>query len=136
MRILALDHGAARIGVAICDPTETLARPLCVVEAADTVGVARLVAEHTVEQVVVGLPVSLSGAEGPQAESARAFAHELSMAIEVPVETYDERLTTTLAESSARAGAGAAPDALAAAHLLESYLQYRARAAREDVDTP
>jgi len=140
MRILALDHGSARIGAAVCDPTETLARPLGVVEPPDSAGVARLVTEHAVELVVVGLPVSLSGDEGPQAESARAFASELAAAVEVPVETYDERLTTRLAESSARAGAGAAPDALAAAHLLESYLQHRARPTRaqvrEGVDRP
>ena len=76
--------------------------------------------------MVVGLPVSLSGAEGPQAAEARAFRDALAAILDLPVETYDERLTTRLAEGSARAGATAAPDALAAAHLLESYLQARA----------
>jgi len=131
MRILALDHGAARVGTAICDPTETLARPLGVVEPPDTDAVAELVSEHEAELVVVGLPVSLSGEEGAQAAAARAFAVELAGKLEVPVEQYDERLTTRLAESSARAGAGAPPDALAAAHLLESYLQRRSGAAPE-----
>jgi len=131
MRILALDHGAARVGAAICDPTETLARPLGVVEPPDTDAVAELVSEHEAELVIVGLPVSLSGEEGPQAAAARAFAAELAGKLEVPVEPYDERLTTRLAESSARAGAGAPPDALAAAHLLESYLQRRSGAAPE-----
>lgn len=128
MRILALDHGAARVGVAICDPTETLARPLDVVEPPDAGAVGRLVAEHEAELVVVGLPVSLSGEEGIQAKAAREFAASLRDLLAVPVETYDERLTTRLAESSARAGAGAAADALAAAHLLESYLQRRTSA--------
>jgi len=131
MRILALDHGAARVGVAICDPTETLARPLGVVEPPDPGAVAELVAEHEVGLVMVGLPVSLSGEEGAQAAEARAFADALSGALAIPVETYDERLTTRLADSSARAGAGAPPDALAAAHLLESYLQRRSGAAPE-----
>lgn len=127
MRILALDHGAARIGVAICDPTETLARPLGVVEPPEPRAVADLAAEHDAELVVVGLPVSLSGAEGEQAGHATAFAEELAGLLPVPVETYDERLTTRLAESSTRGGAAAPPDALAAAHLLESYLQRRGR---------
>ena len=131
MRILALDHGAARVGAAICDPTETLARPLGVVEPPDTDAVAELVSEHEAELVIVGLPVSLSGEEGAQAAAARAFAVQLAGKLEVPVEQYDERLTTRLAESSARAGAGAPPDALAAAHLLESYLQRRSGAAPE-----
>jgi len=126
MRILALDHGAARVGAAICDPTETLARPLAVVEPPDVGAVATLAAENEAELVVVGLPVSLSGDEGEQAAEARAFAAELAAALDVSVETYDERLTTRLAESSARAGAGSPPDALAAAHLLESFLQRRA----------
>jgi putative Holliday junction resolvase len=130
MRILALDHGAARVGAAVSDPTETLARPLGVVEPPDVRAVAALVAENQAELVVVGLPVSLSGDEGEQAAEARAFASELAAELEVPVETYDERLTTRLAESSAREGAGAPPDALAAAHLLESILQRRAGTAR------
>jgi putative Holliday junction resolvase len=131
VRILALDHGAARVGVAISDPTETLVRPLGVVEPPAARAVAELVTEHEAELVVVGLPVSLSGEEGRQAAEARAFAEELAGSLEVPVEQYDERLTTRLAESSARAGAGAPPDALAAAHLLESYLQRRSGAAPE-----
>ena len=126
MRILALDHGAARVGVAVCDPTETLSRPVGVIEPPEVDAVAAMTSEHDAELVVVGLPVSLSGEEGEQAAQARAFAAELADALPVPVETYDERLTTRLAESSAREGAAAAPDALAAAHLLESYLQHRA----------
>lgn len=128
MRILALDHGAARIGCAICDPSETIARPLDVVEPPSVDAVAGLVGENEVEMIVVGLPVTLGGEQGSQAQVAIAFADELRSAVAVPVETYDERLTTRLAESSARAGAEAPADALAAAHLLESFLQSRARA--------
>jgi putative Holliday junction resolvase len=76
----------------------------------------------------VGLPVSLSGAEGPQAAEARAFKEALDAILDVPVETYDERLTTRMAERSTRAGASAPSDALAAAHLLESYLRSRGSA--------
>ncbi len=76
--------------------------------------------------VVVGLPVTLAGEEGAQAKAAIAYSDALRKSLRVPVETYDERLTSRLADSSARAGAGAPQDALAAAHLLESYLQSRA----------
>jgi putative Holliday junction resolvase len=126
VRILAVDHGAARAGCAISDPTGTIARPLDVIEPPDPQAVAELAVEHEVELVVVGLPVSLSGGEGPQASEARAFKDALAKILDVPVETYDERLTTRLAERSARSGAAAPPDALAAAHLLESYLRARA----------
>ena len=131
MRILALDHGAARIGCAICDPTETIVRPLGLVEPPSAADVVALVGEHEAELVIVGLPVTLAGEEGEQAAAARAFVAELAGSLRVPVETYDERLTTRLAESSAREGAGAPVDALAASHLLESYLQRRGGAARE-----
>lgn len=123
MKILALDYGAARTGVAISDVTGTIARPLEVVERASTPdGLARvreIVTEHEAECVVVGLPLTLRGERGRQALETEEFVHALRAHLEVPVESYDERFTTTLA-----AGApGAAPeDARAAAHLLASYL--------------
>jgi putative Holliday junction resolvase len=129
MRVLAIDHGAARAGCAISDPTGTIARPLAVLEPPDPQRVAKLVAEHEADLVVVGLPVSLGGAEGAQAAQARAFRDELVAILDVPVDTYDERLTTRLAEGTARAGATAPADALAAAHLLETYLRHRECAA-------
>jgi putative holliday junction resolvase len=122
MRVLALDHGTARIGCAISDPTGTLATPLPVIEPPEAKLVAEIVAEHGVERVVIGLPLHLSGEEGSQAELARGFGAELEALLDIPVETYDERLTTRMAEMSRRAGATAAPDSLAAAHLLEAYL--------------
>ena len=125
MRVLAIDHGAARAGCAISDPTGTIARPLGVIEPPDPQRVAELVAEHHADLVVVGLPVSLDGTEGTQAADARAFTDALAAIVEVPVETYDERLTTRMAESTARGGAAAPADALAAAHLLETYLRHR-----------
>jgi putative holliday junction resolvase len=122
VRVLALDHGTARIGCAISDPTGTLATPLPVIEPPEAKLVAALVAEHDVERVVIGLPLHLSGEEGSQAALARGFGTELEAMLSIPVETYDERLTTRMAEMSRRAGASAAPDSLAAAHLLEAYL--------------
>jgi putative Holliday junction resolvase len=132
MRVLALDHGTARIGCAISDPSGTLVTPLPTIEPPEPRSVADLVGEHDVERVVVGLPLHLSGEEGAQAALARTFCAELEAILEVPVEPYDERLTTRMAEASRRAGATAASDSLAAAHLLEGYLAGAAR--REDED--
>ena len=123
MIVLAVDHGEARAGIAISDASGTLARPLGVAEPPDPAAVAATARENGAQRVVVGLPVSLDGTEGRQAHRAREFADELAAVLDVPVETYDERLTTRLAAASARAGARAPADALAAAHLLESYLQ-------------
>ena len=125
--MLALDHGTVRVGAAICDPTGTLCTPLPVIEPPEPRSVAELVREREVEQVVVGLPVHLSGEEGSQAALARTFAEELSAILDVPVDTYDERLTSQMADASRRAGAGAARDSLAAAHLLDAYLMSLAR---------
>jgi putative holliday junction resolvase len=122
VRVLALDHGTARIGCALSDPTGTLATPLPTIEPPEPRTVADLVAEHGVERVVVGLPLHLSGEEGGQAGLVRTFCGELEALLDVPVETYDERLTTRMAEASRRDGATAPPDSLAAAHLLEAYL--------------
>lgn len=133
MRVLALDYGAARCGCAISDPTGILARPLPVIEPPDPRAVAELVAEHGVELIVVGLPVGLRGDEGAQAGIVRGFRDEVANLVEVPVETYDERLTTKLAERTARSGASAAEDSIAAAHILESYLQSRSPD-REDAE--
>jgi putative Holliday junction resolvase len=129
-RALGLDHGEARCGVAVSDPTGELVTPLDVVERPDTrrglARVADVVREREAEVVVVGLPLTLAGEEGAQAQAARAFAERLSQAVDVPVELHDERLTTRMAE---RTGGAAASDSVAAAHLLESWLQAR-RAAR------
>lgn len=122
MRILALDHGTVRIGCAISDPSGTLSTPLPVIEPPEPRAVSELVAEHGVERVVVGLPLHLSGEEGSQAALARSFCAELEAMLQIPVETYDERLTTRMADASRRAGASAPRDSIAAAHLLEAYL--------------
>ncbi|HEY5388021.1 MAG TPA: Holliday junction resolvase RuvX [Thermoleophilia bacterium] len=124
MRVLALDHGTVRTGVAVSDPTGTLARPLTVVAKVDgDAGFAtllKLLADEAPERIVVGLPVSLDGTERDQAARARAFAARLAAAVDVPVALYDERFTSKLADQR---GGRAARDARAAATLLEDYLR-------------
>lgn len=122
-RVLALDYGRARCGCAVSDPTGVLATPLEAIHAPATrrgLGLLRaLVSELGAERVVVGLPLSLSGSDSSQTAETRAFAERLDAALAVPVELYDERFTTRLAE---RAGGRADEDSRAAAHLLESWL--------------
>jgi putative Holliday junction resolvase len=125
MRVLALDYGTARCGCALSDPTGTIVEPLDAVEPPDPARIARLAEECGAERIVVGLPVTLAGGEGRQAKLSREFAAGLQSQVQVPVETYDERLTTRMADRSAAEGAGADRDSLAAAHLLESYLASR-----------
>jgi putative Holliday junction resolvase len=134
MRVLALDYGTARIGCAISDPSGTLATPLPVIEPPAPSSVAELAAQYEVERVVVGLPLHLSGEEGSQAALTRTFCEELEKVLDVPVETFDERLTTRMAEASRREGAAAPPDSLAAAHLLQAYLAGRAAIEESDDD--
>ena len=122
MRILALDHGSARCGCAVSDPSGTIVTPIEPVAPPDPAAVADLARELEVERVVVGLPVGLDGEEGDQAAAARSFAGRVRSQLEIPVETYDERLTTRMASASRREGSRAAEDSLAAAHLLDSYL--------------
>ena len=136
LRVLALDYGTARCGCAISDPTGTLVRPLEAIEPPNPAAVAELVAAQGADRVIVGLPTTLSGAEGEQALLSRAFVAELTQLLDVPVETYDERLTTRMAERSAREGARADRDSLAAAHLLESYLEMRGRGGSEAEQRP
>lgn len=125
MRVLALDYGSARCGVALSDPTGTLATPLEPVLAPGTrKGFARVrdvVRESGAQRVVVGLPLALHGGDSEQTAEARAFAERLADALgsAVPVELYDERFTTVLAQ---RTGGGASEDSRAAAHLLEGWL--------------
>jgi putative Holliday junction resolvase len=126
VKVVALDYGAARTGVAVSDPTGMLARPLDVVERAGTEdGLRRLVeivADEGAELVVVGLPLTLRGERGLQAAETDEFVTALRASVEVPVELWDERFTTALAGQTANAVA--AEDARAAAHLLQSYLTW------------
>lgn len=148
MRILALDVGERRIGVAAADSETRLALPVGVVErsdpAADADAIARLIEEQKAEALVLGLPISLNGSLGPQAQLVRAFGDELADQLDLPVEYWDERLSTVEAQrrlappakhsrqdkrsrsaKSQRASPGRI-DAMAAAIILQSYLDRRA----------
>jgi putative holliday junction resolvase len=124
LRVLALDHGAARCGTAVSDPSGTLATPLEPVLRPDTrKGLQRvraLVDETGAERVVVGLPLGLAGHDTAQTRAARAFADRLAAQVPVPVELYDERFTTAIAGRSG--GSSASEDSRAAAVLLEDWL--------------
>jgi putative holliday junction resolvase len=118
VKVLALDYGSARTGVAVSDPTGTVARPVTTVERVATdAGFAKLLAVIGTEEpelVVVGMPLTLSGGHGEQARETDEFVERLRDAIGAPVETFDERFTSVLAGGD---------DARAAAVLLSGYLE-------------
>ncbi len=128
MKVLALDYGSARTGVAVSDPTGSVARPLGVIESAGTdVGIQEVLEfarKEGVERIVVGMPVTLRGEHGVQAAETEEFVSALRRAAEVPVDSFDERFTTRLAEQTS---SRAPRDALAAAHLLSGYLEWQSR---------
>ena len=125
-RVLALDYGSARCGCAVSDPTGTLATPLPPVERPGTEhglkAIAGIVQEQDASRVVVGLPVTLAGEEGAQAAETREFAARLRDTVTVPVETWDERFTTRMAQATP---GRESEDSRAAAHLLQSWLEAR-----------
>jgi putative Holliday junction resolvase len=125
VKVIALDFGAARTGVAVSDPTGVVARPLCVVERAATEAgiaeLARLVREQEAGQVVVGHPLTLRGERGEQARATERFAETLRAALDIPVVLFDERFTTDLAQQTP---SSTSEDARAAAHLLSGYLAW------------
>ena len=123
MRVLALDYGTASIGCAVSDPSGTLVRPLAVIERADVRGGRpRRRGARAPSGSWSACRSTWTAARDARRQASRAFCEQLGEALPVPVETYDERLTTRMAQASRRAGAGAAEDSLAAAHLLEDYL--------------
>ncbi|MGE0137935.1 MAG: Holliday junction resolvase RuvX [Ilumatobacteraceae bacterium] len=107
MRALGVDLGSKRIGIAVSDRSGTIATPLTVVQrsgnvAADHRRIAALVTEEEAEIVVVGLPLNMNGTAGPAAKAAIAEAEALSTVVGVPVETFDERRTTVVADQAMR----------------------------------
>ena len=132
MRVLALDYGSARCGCAVSDPTGTIVTPIEVVlrpaSKRGTARIAEIVREREVERVVVGLPLSLTGADTDQTRETRAFAAQLSRRLgeATPVEMHDERFTTRLAERM-EGPFTTSEDSRAAAHLLESWLLAQSR---------
>ena len=129
-RSLGLDIGDKRIGVALSDPQGILASPLTIInrkdEAADVEAIISLINQNQVEQVIVGLPRSMDGSIGQQAEKVQTFIQKLCNHTEVPVEFRDERLTTVLARrlmrDAKKTKRKARDDAIAAALILQSYL--------------
>jgi len=143
MRVLGLDIGEKRIGVAVSDPTGSVATPLAVVDAApalgDGTGLRTLVADYEAELLVVGLPLSMDGSEGPQAARVRKAAERLERSLGVPVTFADERLSSSAANRSmAEAGASerdrrGSVDMVAASLFLQAYLDaQRAKATGAD----
>jgi putative holliday junction resolvase len=122
VKVLALDYGSARTGIAVSDPTGTVARPVGVAEKVGTpAGLEQLLAAIRAEEperVVVGMPFTLRGEEGEQARETLGFVETLRGAVDIPVVTYDERFTSSLAGGD---------DARAAAYLLTSYLEWLGR---------
>jgi len=127
LKVLALDYGSARTGVAVSDPTGVVARPLGVVAKANLEEIAAIARDQEVEEIVVGHPLTLRGERGEQARAAERFAKALRAAVDVPVVLFDERFTTDLAQQSP---SDSSEDARAAAHLLSSYLEWSASSRR------
>jgi putative Holliday junction resolvase len=131
MRMLGLDIGDRRIGVALSDPEGILASPLTVInrrgESFDIEAIKDIINRQQVGKVIVGLPLSLDGSLGQQAEKVKDFVRKLGEQVKIPVDFRDERLTTVFAERLARASGGkkmkkAGHDAQAAAIILQGYL--------------
>jgi putative Holliday junction resolvase len=146
MRVLGLDLGSRRIGVALSDPDGAIASPLTTLErrggARDLAAVEALVREHEVGEVVVGLPLHMDGRRGPEAEAAKRFAAELRATLGVPVGLLDERWTTVEAERALRESGRkgkkrrAVVDAVAASILLRTWLERRRAGAARSAGSP
>ena len=130
-RLLGLDVGEKRVGVAICDELQILARPLLTLKRAskqeDFARLAALCREQAIEKVIVGLPKTLRSEEGPQAQRVRRYATELQAALNLPIDFWDERFSSVdaaerLAASSRKVRAKGAIDSAAAAIILQEYL--------------
>ena len=135
MKIMAVDYGDARTGIAVCDRTEFLASPVGTIEERNAqilaMKVAHMAEQYEVGEIVIGLPKNMNGSEGPRAQKCRAFAETVECVTELPVIMWDERSTTVSAhqilnETNVRGKERKkVVDTVAAAIILESYLDYR-----------
>ena len=135
MKIMAVDYGDARTGLAVCDRTEFLASPIGTIEERNAqilaMKVAHMAEQYEVGEIIVGLPVNMNGSEGPRAQKCRAFAETISLVTEIPVVMWDERSTTVTAhqilnETNVRGKKRkGVVDTVAATVILEGYLDYR-----------
>ena len=145
MRLLGLDIGEARTGVAVSDPSGSVATPVAVLDsrrlATDVGPLQRIIEDYEVEELVVGLPVTLAGEEGPQAARVREVAERLARDVRLDVRYSDERLTTVEATRVLEAGGVSTKDRrgridmLAATLILQSYLDARRAGAERTEDT-
>ncbi len=140
-RILGIDHGLRRLGVAISDPLGLLAHPLATIEGESEEGqverLVQLVDQYDVRAIVVGMPLTMKGELGKQAEVVRAFVARLARRVNVPIRAWDERLTSQAARRHLR-GVGRKPsrqkkmvDQAAAVEILQSYLDWLNAAERD-----
>ena len=135
MKIMAVDYGDARTGLAVCDRTEFLASPIGTIEERNAqilaMKVAHMAEQYEVGEIIVGLPVNMNGSEGPRAQKCRAFAETISLVTEIPVVMWDERSTTVTAhqilnKTNVRGKKRKdVVDTVAATVILEGYLDYR-----------
>ena len=141
MKIMAVDYGDARTGLAVCDRTEFLASPIGTIEERSAqllaMKVAHMAEQYEVGEIIVGLPLNMNGSKGPRAEKCEAFAEMLSQLTEIPVNMWDERSTTVSAhnilnETNVRGKKRkAVVDTVAATVILEAYLEYRKKLVRK-----
>ena len=133
MRYLAIDYGTKRIGLAVCDPSETIVSPLIVIEGRKNLieKILEVIARENIEAVVFGLPLNMDGTTGPQAKMTMQFAEELKKRTSVPVHFQDERLSSFVAEEKlapadfTRKKKAKRLDAIAAAQILEAFLEQK-----------
>ena len=135
MKIMAVDYGDVRTGLAVCDRTEFLASPIGTIEERNmqmlAMKVAHMAEQYEVGEIIVGLPLNMNGSKGPRAEKCEAFAQLLGNLTELPVNMWDERSTTVTAhnilnETDVRGKKRkAVVDTVAATVILEGYLKYR-----------
>jgi len=131
MRYLAIDYGAKRVGLAVCDPAETIASPLCVIEGQKDLmkRIAEVIKKENVEAVVLGLPLNMDDSTGPQARLVFQFAEQLEKQIDIPVHFQDERLSSFSAEEKLGSAELSGKkkkkhlDAVAAAEILQAFLE-------------
>jgi putative Holliday junction resolvase len=135
MRYLAIDYGAKRTGLAICDRDETIASPLAVIQGQEHLlqEIADIVAAQGVDAIVLGLPLNMDDSEGPQAKLVRSFAARLTGRLGIPVHFQDERLSSFAAREKlapaelTRKNTAKRLDAVAAAQILEAFLERKTR---------
>ena len=133
MRYLAIDYGSKRTGLAICDPAETIASPLTVIQGQKELPkkIADIVETENVEAIVLGLPLNMDGSTGPQAELVFKFADQLKAHLDIPIHFQDERLSSFSAEEKlsqtefTRKKKKKRLDAIAAAEILQTFLEQK-----------